>query len=104
MALVVTSDGGFFNAITDSKTIQHVIEECDGNTIIPLPTIDSKMYKNILFFSEHGVLESYDSVCDVAVAADYLHYDTLLQHCCKHIAELIKGKTREQINKIFGTE
>ncbi|GMR34443.1 hypothetical protein PMAYCL1PPCAC_04638, partial [Pristionchus mayeri] len=40
----------------------------------------------------------------IAIAANYLAIKVLLDYCCKTIANMIKGKTPEQIRHVFGIE
>jgi len=47
-------------------------------------------------------LSDYANVNGLIVAADYLHYDTLIDHCAEYIAtKVIKGMTSEQIKIYF---
>jgi len=106
MATILTSDGESFLATetlqNESKVISNILEECGGQGLVPLPNINSKIFKKILYFSQNEELEQYDDVREVMVAADYLAYDTLVDHCARHIAQVvIKGKSAEQIREYF---
>jgi hypothetical protein len=106
MATILTADGATF-PITEtlekeSKVIHNILEEFGGDGLVPLPNINSKIFKKILYFSHNQELEQYDDVKDVMVAADYIAYDALVDHCAKHIAQVvIKGKSAEQIREYF---
>lgn len=41
---------------------------------------------------------------EMILIANYLDYEYMLDICCKGIAEMIKGKTPEEIKEIFGVE
>lgn len=106
MATVLTADGAAFRLTEtlkkESKVIQNLLDDFGGDGLVPLPNINSKIFKNILFFSHNQELEKYDDVKDVMIAADYIMYDTLVDHCARHIAQVvIKGKTAEQIREYF---
>ena len=44
------------------------------------------------------------AIFQLATVADYLHYTDLLDVSCQRIADLIKGKTPEDIRALFGIE
>lgn len=44
------------------------------------------------------------AIFQMATVADYLHYTDLLDVSCQRIADLIKGKTPEEIRALFGIE
>ena len=103
--MIVTSDGCFFAINSElaegSKLIRDTLEDCDEG-IVPLPNVNSKIIKNIIYFSKNGDLVSYEDVKEVMIAADYLSYDECVDHCARHIAQVvIKGKTADQIKEYF---
>jgi len=74
----------------------------DSTGIVPLPTINTNVFLNILNFSENGRLLNYNTVREVIIAADYLNYTDLIEHCAEYIAKyIIKGKTVKEIREYF---
>ena len=104
MATIITSDQTVFNVhrdfVEDCKVLKAFVEE--SNEAIPLPNIDSDTFLRIHHFFRNGNLADYDSVKSVIVAADYLSYDRLIDHCAEYIAtKVIKGMSPQQIKKYF---
>jgi hypothetical protein len=104
MATVITSDNVVFNVhrdfVDDCKVLKMLVEET--NDAIPLPNIDSSTLLKVHYFFVHGRLDEYDSVKSVIVAADYLSYERLIDHCAEYIAtKVIKGMSPQQIKKYF---
>jgi hypothetical protein len=104
MATVLTSNQTVFNVhrnfVEDCKILKTFVEE--SNDAIPLPNIDTVTFLGINYFFVHGHLAEYDTVKSVIVAADYLAYDRLIDHCAEYIAtKVIKGLSPQQIKKYF---
>jgi hypothetical protein len=104
MAAIITSDNVVFNVsrdfVEDCKVLKMLTEE--NNDPIPLPNIDTGTFLRINHFFVKGCLIDYDSVKSVIVAADYLAYERLIDHCAEYIAiKVIKGMTPQQIKKYF---
>jgi hypothetical protein len=104
MATIQTNDGTFINIsnklLQECKVLYMMIEDSPG--VIPLPTINTPVFLNVLKFSESGRLVNYDMARDVILAADYLNYTELVDHCAEYIAKyIIKGKTVKEIREYF---
>lgn len=104
MATIITSNQTVFNVhrdfVEDCKVVKAFIDE--SNDAIPLPNIDTITFLRIHHFFVYGRLEEYDTVKSVIVAADYLSYDRLIDHCAEYIAtKVIKGMSPQQIKKYF---
>jgi hypothetical protein len=104
MATIQTNDGTFMNIsnklLRECKVLYILTE--DSTDIIPLPNIDTTVFLHILNFSENGILINYDIVREVILAADYLNYTELVDHCAEYIAKyVIKGKTVKEIREYF---
>ncbi|KAL6180140.1 hypothetical protein ACLB2K_046807 [Fragaria x ananassa] len=119
-----TSDNETFEieeaVVLQSQTIKHMVEdECAGNAI-PLPNVTSKTLSKVLeYCKKHAedsgegsekALEAWDAdfvkfdtdtLYDVIMAANYLNIESLLDLTCQRVADMIKGRTPEEIRKTF---
>ncbi|XP_009771225.1 SKP1-like protein 1 [Nicotiana tabacum] len=100
------------------KTI--VKEECISS--IPLPSIKSKtLVKIIEYLKKHAELTAsnkedfknfekefvnvaLEELLDITVAVSYLKINGLLEFCCQAVADRIKDKSVEAVQKIFKIE
>lgn len=99
MATVTTSDEDVFGVTEEFVNECKILGEFNAT---PLPNINTVTFLQVQYFFEHGKLSDYANVNSVIVAADYLYYDTLIDHCAEYIAtKVIKGMTSEQIKKYF---
>jgi|688.fasta_scaffold36688_2 hypothetical protein len=105
MTTILTSDNVVFNLhrdfVEDAKLLKNFTEEFE-NDCVTLSNIDSSTFLKVHYFFVHGRLVEYDSVKSVIVAADYMHYEKLIDHCAEYIAtKVIKGLSPQQIKKYF---
>ncbi|MCL7041160.1 hypothetical protein MKW94_001315 [Papaver nudicaule] len=104
-----------------SQTIKHMIEEDGGDHVISLTNISSEILERVVVFLEkHGEIKERDELVEwdkkfiedlkkgdlevlfgLIVAADYLNAKCLLDVTCQVVADMIKGKTPEEIRKFF---
>lgn len=113
-----------------SGTIKNLFEDMDSEDVeMPLPNVTADIMKKVLEFCEHYkdlpvpmekdndtskkkeiVIEGWDAdyvkvelpfLCNLILAANYLDIPPLLDLTCKTVALMIKGKTSEEIKKIF---
>lgn len=112
------------------RVIQNMIEDTndDDDTTIPLPPITGVNLDRIIAFSQQHPTDPYqitaadirmretalDEWCtkffdlptrelfELITASNYLDYEHLTKFGCKAAAELIKGKTKEEIMVTFG--
>ncbi|XP_047332762.1 SKP1-like protein 1B [Impatiens glandulifera] len=106
-----------------SQTLRHMIEDSCADTVIPVPNITGKiMAKVIEYCNRHAEtpkseektfdeeLKKFDEdfvqvdqgiLFDLILAANYLEIKTLLDLTCEAVAEMIKGKTPEEIRMTF---
>nr|GFA26093.1 SKP1-like protein 1B [Tanacetum cinerariifolium] len=107
----------------ESKTIKHMIEDECADTIIPLPKVTSRILSKVIEYCKKHVeapktkdkvveedLESFDTnfvkvdqgtLFDLIMAANYINIKSLLDLTCQTVANMIKGKTPEEIRKTF---
>ncbi|KAA8528772.1 hypothetical protein F0562_036127 [Nyssa sinensis] len=103
----------------ESQTIKHAIEDYFADDGIPLPNVTSKILSKVIDYCKKHVetpksldddLKAFDAefvnvddgtVFDLILAANYLDIKSLLDLTCQAVAEMIKGKTAEEIRVIF---
>ncbi|XP_068646797.1 SKP1-like protein 1A [Aristolochia californica] len=127
--ILKSSDGEVFEVdeavATESQTIKHMIEDNCADTGIPLPNVTSKILSKVIEYSKKHVdmqkqiednkavddeLKNWDAdfvkvdqatLFDLILAANYLNIKSLLDLTCQTVADMIKGKTPEEIRKTF---
>ncbi|PKU62658.1 SKP1-like protein 1B [Dendrobium catenatum] len=114
----------------ESQTILHMIEDGCADSGIPLPNVNSRILAKVIEYCKKHVdyvakssstvvvvdksaeeeLKSWDSefvkvdqatLYDLILAANYLNIKGLLDLTCQTVADMIKGKTPEEIRKTF---
>lgn len=110
-----------------SKTVKNLIDDAGIEDPIPLPNVEGnillKVVEYMKHYTENPVVESKDEKADkttdisgwdleycqidqptlfkVILASNYLDIEPLLNLTCRSVANLIKGKTPEEIRKTF---
>uniref|UniRef100_A0A5B6YPC3 SKP1-like protein n=1 Tax=Davidia involucrata TaxID=16924 RepID=A0A5B6YPC3_DAVIN len=122
-----SSDGESFEVeeavALESQTIKHMIEDDCADSVIPLPNVTSKILAKVIEYCKKHVdtpkpddraaeeeLKTWDAdfvkvdqptLFDLILAANYLNIKSLLDLTCQTVADMIKGKTPEEIRKTF---
>ena len=111
-----------------SETIKNLIEDAGADSSIPLPNVTGKILAKVVeyckYHTEHPTSVSEDkkdekrtddiigwdldfckvdqpTLFELILAANYLDIKELLDLTCKTVANMIKGKTPEEIRKTF---
>jgi S-phase kinase-associated protein 1 len=111
-----------------SQTIKHMIEDnCADETGIPIPNVTGKIMAMVIEYCKKHVdsdagtgsfdennasdeLKKFDTefvkvdqetIFDLILAANYLDIKSLFDLTCMTVADMIKGKTPEEIRKTF---
>ncbi|ONK72621.1 uncharacterized protein A4U43_C04F21310 [Asparagus officinalis] len=129
MITLRSSDGEEFEieevVAMESQTIRHMIEDECAESGIPLPNVNSKILSKVIEYCKKHVdaasaktddksgdeeLKAWDAdfvkvdqptLFDLILAANYLNIKSLLDLTCQTVADMIKGKTPEEIRKTF---
>ncbi|CAJ2655387.1 SKP1-like protein 1A-like [Trifolium pratense] len=127
--ILKSSDGETFEVeqaiAMQSQTIKYMIDDnCADETGIPIPNVTGKIMakvieyckkhveaasveesnKDLTKFDEDFVKVDQATLFDLILAANYLDIKSLLDLTCKSVADMIKGKTPEEIRKTFNIE
>ncbi|XP_019071569.1 SKP1-like protein 1B [Solanum lycopersicum] len=127
MIVLRSSDGETFEVdkavALESQTIKHMIEDNCADTSIPLPNITSKILALVIEYCKRHLevakvedkiaeedLKTFDAefvkvdqstLFNLILAVNYLNIKSLMDLTCQTVAEMIKGKTPEEIRKTF---
>ncbi|KAK2379496.1 SKP1 protein 1B [Trifolium repens] len=125
--ILKSNDGEIFEVeqavAMKSQMIKYVIEDRDSDDTIPIPGVTSAILAKVLEYckkhvvsaedgtSDHDDLKKWDAefllevdqatLYDLIEAANYLDIKSLLVLTCQAIADMMTGKTLEEIRKTF---
>ncbi|KAF5330294.1 hypothetical protein D9619_005339 [Psilocybe cf. subviscida] len=92
-----------------SSVMKKVLEYCEHHRGEPLPSADSeqsqdetrKRTTDISEWDQKFITVDQEMLFEIILAANYLDIKSLLDVGCKTVANMIKGKTPEEIRKLF---
>ncbi|KAF8511017.1 E3 ubiquitin ligase SCF complex Skp subunit [Hysterangium stoloniferum] len=90
-----------------SSVLKKVLEYCEHHRGEPLPTGDDdkdetrKRSTDISEWDQKFINVDQEMLFEIILAANYLDIKSLLDVGCKTVANMIKGKTPEEIRKLF---
>ncbi|KAJ3527211.1 hypothetical protein NM688_g8157 [Phlebia brevispora] len=91
-----------------SSVLKKVLEYCEHHRGEPLPTTDTsdnddarKRTTDISEWDQKFITVDQEMLFEIILAANYLDIKPLLDVGCKTVANMIKGKTPEEIRKLF---
>ncbi|KAK0582361.1 hypothetical protein LWI29_024689 [Acer saccharum] len=119
--LLRSSDGETFEVeetvALQSQTIRQVFGDDCANKDIPLHNVSSSVLSKVIEYCKKHVdsgddddITAWDAdfvkvdhatLFDLILAANYLHIKGLLDLTCQAVADMIKGKTPEEIRRTF---
>ena len=81
--------------------LEKVIEYCNYHTENPLKSVDDKVTEDIIPWDIKFCELDQQTLFELILAANFLDIKPLLDLTCKTVANMIKGKSPEEIRKTF---
>ena len=109
---IVTSDGADFSLSPEvaakSGIIARMLDSVEDDCLtVPLQDIKSDTFERVVAYLETDIFEAPkadEDLLALVVAANFLDVKPLLDTACQEVADRIKGKSPEDIRKLFGLE
>ena len=106
---------------SQSRIIKKVMEDLGTHTPVPLPLVSSEILEKVIQYCRYHVLhaphdanpnpmwdmefletlDGHETLLRLVLAANYLCIQNLLDLLCETIANMIRGKNRQQIRQIL---
>nr|GLL20359.1 SKP1-like protein 1A [Ipomoea trifida] len=124
--ILKSSDGEIFEVeeavALESQMLKYMIVDNDDTTItIPVPEVTSKIlgmvieyckrqveagkgtinFDDLQAFNANFVKVNHETLFELVLAANFLNIKSLHDLSCQTVADMIKGKTPDEISKIF---
>ncbi|XP_059065400.1 SKP1-like protein 1B [Cryptomeria japonica] len=112
--------------VFESETIKNMIEDTGVESVVPLPNVSSNILAKVMEYCKYHVeaaktseeksaiseedVKKWDqefvkvdqaTLFDLILAANYLNINNLLHFTCQTVADMIEGKSPEEIRKTF---
>ncbi|KAJ5446779.1 SKP1 component dimerization [Penicillium cf. griseofulvum] len=95
-----------------SVLIKNMLEDLgDSGEAIPIPNVNEAVLKKVIEWCEHHKNDppkfmqvDQEMLFEIILAANYLDIKALLDVGCKTVANMIKGKSPEEIRKTFNIQ
>ena len=106
----MTCDGAEFKVeyqnAKKSKTVYDLVEDSGTEIPIPLSGVQSDVMKHIVTYLNNEKIPEVDNTMlfNIILASNYMDIPELLDEMCQRVADMIKGKTPDEIRKIFNVE
>jgi hypothetical protein len=105
MITVVTIDGVSVTLTDDfvSKCglLKMLVEETNVDSPISISNVNSNLLERMIHYSKTGDLGDGDML-PLLCACDYFQYDEMLDHGAKVVAESLRGRSQNEIRRMFG--
>ncbi|KAI3875406.1 hypothetical protein MKW98_000083 [Papaver atlanticum] len=104
MVTLKSSDGETFDVeesvALQSQTIKHIVEDDCADNGIPLPNVTSKILAKVIEYCRKHDDNAYEKEKDDKLKNWDAEFE-LLDLTCQTVADMIKGKSPEEIRKTF---
>jgi len=124
LVTLVSSDGVEFELeykdIKIARTVQQLVEDIGTDTSIPLMEVKGNILEKVVEYCKHHSNKSdsdrddvwdkefmnvdQNIVFELILASNYMDISSLLDLSCQKIANMIKGKSTEEIRTMFDIE
>lgn len=95
-----------YDRVIKSHTIKNFLEDSDDFAPIPLPNVKSRELAKIVDYFNDAPLPSMEreELFEMTIATNYLNIPCLLDALCKRIAQMLSGKSVEEMRIFLNVE
>jgi len=124
LVTLVSSDGVEFKIeykdIKMAKTVQQLVEDIGTDSPIPLMEVKGNILEKVVEYCKHHSNKpdsdgddpwdnefmdvDQNTLFELILASNYMDISSLLELTCQKVADMIKGKTTEEIRTMFDIE